>query len=377
MIDTDSGLVRELSGDYAAEHIEHAYALTGHGMQGGTVEAATVVATAHDLTAGWSYTALSRARGQTRLLIYEDRYAEERSEFAPTDQTPATNRDELLARVARRMLERDDEDLATEQLPGAGRADDADADRAASSPREPRQEKAAARAQPIRAIASAERLRELGDHIQQLSAQVGALPTRQLQRVEDLDARAITFTTQREEITRRIDDLPQARRRLGREQDPNSVERAHLAGALQAADRELDAVLSQRERVARELGDPSEVRAERDGLQRALTQLTREHTEILDELAEREVHSPSAWAARALGSRRAAAAQGVGATGSPSGALPPPVRLHRPQRPARYSARAASAAARLAARQRSPQAQRTASGPRRGRRPRPRHRDRP
>jgi hypothetical protein len=115
VIDTDSGLERELPGDYAAEHLEHAYALTGHGMQGGTVEAATVVASPHDLTAGWSYTALSRARGQTRLLIYEDSYAEERSEFAPTDQTPAPNRDELLARVSRRMLKRDDEDLAIEQ----------------------------------------------------------------------------------------------------------------------------------------------------------------------------------------------------------------------------------------------------------------------
>jgi hypothetical protein len=224
VIDTDSGLVRELSSAYAAEHLEHAYALTGHGMQGGTVEAATVVATPHDLTAGWSYTALSRARGHTRLLIYEDSYAEERSEFAPTDQTPATNRDELLARVSRRMLERDDEDLAIEQLPGAGRADDADVDRATSSPGESRQEQAAARAQLIPAIASAERLREVRDRIQQL-------------------------------------------------------------------------------RLARELGYPSEVRAEREGLQRALTQLTREHTEIRDELAEREVHAPGAWAARTFGER--------------------------------------------------------------------------
>ncbi len=303
MIDTDSGLVRELSSAYAAEHLEHAYALTGHGMQGGTIEAATVVATPHDLTAGWSYTALSRARGQTRLLIYEDNYAEGRSEFAPTDQTPATNRDELLARVARRMLERDDEDLAIEQLPSAGRADDAEAAHVTSSPREPGQEQAAAHAQATPVTATAERLHELRSRIQQLRTEVGALPTRQLQRVEDLDARAITLTTQREQITRRIDDLPQPRRRLGREQDSNAVERAHLTGALQAADRELDAVLSQRERLARELGDPSEVRAGRDGLQRALTQLTREHTEIRDELAERELHAPGAWAARAFGER--------------------------------------------------------------------------
>ena len=293
VIDTDSGLMRELPGDYAAEHLEHAYALTGHGMQGGTVEAATVVATPHDLTAGWSYTALSRARGHTRLLIYEESYAEERSEFAPTDQTPTTNRGELLARVARRMLERDDEDLAIEQLPGAGRADDAEAARPASSPREPRQEQAAARAQPIPTIASAARLRELTDHIKQLRTEVEALPTRRLQRVEDLHARAITLTTQREQITRRIDDLPRPRRRLGREQDPNAVERAHLTGALQAADRELDAVLSQR------------ARAERDGLQRALTQLKLEHTEIRDELAEREIHAPGAWAEHALGERPA------------------------------------------------------------------------
>jgi hypothetical protein len=103
----------------------------------------------------------TRARGHTRLLIYEDRYAEERSEFARTDQTPPTDRGELLARVSRRMLERDDEGLAIEQLPGAGRADHADADRAARSPREPRPEQAAARAQPIQATAGAQRLREL------------------------------------------------------------------------------------------------------------------------------------------------------------------------------------------------------------------------
>jgi hypothetical protein len=301
VIDTDSGLMRELSSTYAAEHLEHAYALTGHGMQGGTVEAATVVASPHDLTAGWSYTALSRARGRTQLLICEDRYTEERSEFAPTDQTPATNRENLLARVSRRMIERDDEDLAIEQLPSAGRADDAEVADAGSTATAPRQEQAAARAQPIPPIASAERLRELGDHIQQLRAQVGALPTRQLQRIEDLDARAITLTTQREQMKRRIDDLPQPRQRLGRAQDPNAVERAHLTAALQTAGCELDAVLSQRERLARELGDPSEARAERDGLQRALTQLTQEHTEIRDELAEHEIHAPGAWATRALG----------------------------------------------------------------------------
>jgi hypothetical protein len=110
-------------------------------------------------------------------------------------------------------------------------------------------------------------------------------------------------TPKREQITGRINDLPQPRRRRGREQDSDAVERAHLTGALQAANHELDAVLSQRERLARELGDPSEVRAERDGLHRALTKLTRAHAEIRDELVEREAHAPSAWATRTFGER--------------------------------------------------------------------------
>ena len=44
VIDTDSGLVRELPGAYVSEHLEHAYSLTGHGIQGGTVETTVVVA---------------------------------------------------------------------------------------------------------------------------------------------------------------------------------------------------------------------------------------------------------------------------------------------------------------------------------------------
>ena len=44
VIDTDSTLVRELPAAYVSEHLEHAYSLTGHGMQGGTVETAVVVA---------------------------------------------------------------------------------------------------------------------------------------------------------------------------------------------------------------------------------------------------------------------------------------------------------------------------------------------
>ena len=48
---------------------------------------AVAVASPRDLTAGWSYTALSRARGQTRLLLYDHDLAESRGEFVPAAQT--------------------------------------------------------------------------------------------------------------------------------------------------------------------------------------------------------------------------------------------------------------------------------------------------
>ncbi|MFI5004535.1 MAG: AAA family ATPase [Solirubrobacterales bacterium] len=304
VIDTDGGLVRELPAAYVAEHVEHAYSLTGHGMQGGTVQGAIVVASPRDLTAGWSYTALSRARGTTRLLVYDDDLERERSEFAPTGQTPTATRDELLERVARRMLERDDEDLAIEQLPGAGRTEDPNLASARAHAAAPLQEHAAARAEPTPpATATPARLRELRERVEQLQTQLAALPTRQLQRIEDLDARALTLTTQHGQLAGSLAGLPEPHRRLGREQDPHAIERARLTSALQANERELDATLAQRSGLERELGDPGEARAEREGLEHAITQTTREHTALRNELAERELHTPAAWVKATFGER--------------------------------------------------------------------------
>ena len=308
VIDTDSGLVRELPASYAAEHLEHAYALTGHGMQGGTVETALVVAAPRDLTAGWSYTALSRAREQTSLLIHEHP-EHERSEIAPDDRTTSRTREELLAAVARRMLERDDEDLAIEQLPAPGRSTDKALTAARAHAGETHQEQAAARAEPdTRATpAGPARLRELRDRIEQLRAQAAALPTRGLRRIDDLDARASTLASQGTKLAERLDVLPdpvrEPPRRRGRNLDPVTVERAHLSSALQAYEREQQALLAQRAHLAHELGEPAEIRAERDTLQQTLTRLTREHAQLRDELAEHELHAPVPWAQRALGER--------------------------------------------------------------------------
>jgi TolA-binding protein len=304
LIDTDSGLVRELPGAYVSEHLEHAYALTGHGMQGATVQRAVVLASPRDLSAGWSYTALSRARGQTRLLIYDDQVADGRGEFAPSQPTPPDARGDLLARTQRHMLERDDEDLAIEQLPRAGRADDTELARSRDPAGEPAQERGAALAEPAPAAAATRaQLRDLRGRIEQLQTQLQALPTRQLQRIDHYDERTLTLSAQREHHAEQLAALPEPRRRFGREHDPHAGERARLTSMLDAFDGELHHVRTSRGEVSRQLGDVPEVRAERDGLQRAITQATREHAEVREQFGEHELRAPGAWVRETLGER--------------------------------------------------------------------------
>jgi hypothetical protein len=211
VIETDAGAVRELTAAYAGEHVEHAYALTGHSMQGRTLERAIVVASPRELTAGWSYTALSRARGETRVLIL-DADENERSEFAPAGS--ALSQEPLLARVARRMVERDDEDLAIEQL---GTRVDEHSER------------------------SAERA-EL------------ALPDRILKRHEDLDARVSTLNSQAERITARLAGLrmPQGRR-VGRSGSPDDITVVHLQEVLDTVNGEIARATEERDRLTDDL----------------------------------------------------------------------------------------------------------------------------
>ena len=306
VIDTDSGLVRELPAAYVSEHLEHAYSLTGHGMQGGTVETAVVVASPRDLTAGWSYTALSRARGLTRLLIHDRDLAEGRGEFAPAEQTPPAVRRHLLARVQRHMLQRDDEDLAIEQLSGPGRADDPELTGSRELASEPAQERGAALAEPAQpAAATRAQLRELGERAEELQAQLRALPFGKLKRIEHLDGLAITLMSQREENAERLAELPEPRRRFGREKDTHIGERSYLRSALQSNEVALTDALERRSDLARELGDVPEVRAERDGLERAIGEVTREQTAVRDELVERELQAPGAWVRGTFGERPA------------------------------------------------------------------------
>src|SRR5664279_1328649 len=72
VIRTDSGEERTINASYLAEHVEYAYAITGHSSQGATVQNAIVVGRPEEFTREWAYTALSRARPQTSIHLIAD-----------------------------------------------------------------------------------------------------------------------------------------------------------------------------------------------------------------------------------------------------------------------------------------------------------------
>ena len=310
IIDTDAGAVRELPAGYVAEHVEHAYCLTGHGMQGGTVEHATVLARPRELSQGWSYTALSRARGATRLHIdgrdVPATTAAERAELAPPEHRERPDRAQVLARAAARMRVRDDEDLAVTQLPtraAPGRADDPQLRDTAPMPATALPELAAERGERRSAPAPKRaRLAAIRAEADRLSAQLAGLPMRELRQLDRLATERAQVAAQRTYAAARLEALPAAERTmLGRTRDPHAAERGRLAAAIGAADQQLAALDQQTVRLERDVGPVHAVREERDGLDRRLAQLAAEHRGLRDQLAEKEVAEPPAWARAMFG----------------------------------------------------------------------------
>ena len=115
VLETDSGQPRALNQEYVARHLEHAYALTAHGAQGGTFQWVGVTGRPDEFTREWAYTALSRSRQTTTLHLVSQRSERdrERDEYAPAqpDRAPHETRDRLRQALARS----ESEPLASEQ----------------------------------------------------------------------------------------------------------------------------------------------------------------------------------------------------------------------------------------------------------------------
>ncbi len=114
IIKTDRGHRRELDLAYVHRHVEHAYALTGHGAQGATVDWAAVIGRPDEFTREWAYTALSRARKSTRLHVISQASApdQDRHQYGPGPpvRVPA----EAMAALHRAMARSQTEPLAVE-----------------------------------------------------------------------------------------------------------------------------------------------------------------------------------------------------------------------------------------------------------------------
>ena len=96
--------------------LEHAYAITGHLSQAATFEHAMVVAPPHHHTRHWSYTALSRSRAATRLIVLTESARDQPAEHSlPLDPL---NANDALTRVAACMTR--DEIEPERKLQGVG-----------------------------------------------------------------------------------------------------------------------------------------------------------------------------------------------------------------------------------------------------------------
>ncbi len=97
--------------------VEHAYALTGHGAQGGTLEATPVVGHPQDHSREWTYTAASRERTLSGVwLIEEER---ERDPGHDLPEVPSPLADPIL-RLGRALERTEAEALALEQWVAPG-----------------------------------------------------------------------------------------------------------------------------------------------------------------------------------------------------------------------------------------------------------------
>jgi conjugative relaxase-like TrwC/TraI family protein len=113
---TDTGDQRTLDASYAAEHLEHAYALTGHGAHGATVEWAGVIGRPSEFTREWAYTSLSRAREHTRLYAVAQATTSQRDRERYAPPEPERSSAEALEVLTNAMRRRETEPLAVAQI---------------------------------------------------------------------------------------------------------------------------------------------------------------------------------------------------------------------------------------------------------------------
>ncbi|MGZ6587706.1 MAG: AAA family ATPase [Solirubrobacteraceae bacterium] len=287
VVRTDGGAQRRLDAPYVAEHVQHAYVLTAHTMQGATVEWAGVVGRPEDFTRNWSYTALSRAREPTELFLVDTETDREldRAEIAPGRARGLRDERTAIERLETAMRSRDHEDLALDRL-------DTDRHRGPAH-LEPAHTEPPVVARPSVAELQAEltQLRQrIGQYPEHLADQLHAarLARAEAQRVAD-DARA------------RIAELEQPTRGVLRRRSVDSAGRGWERQRLKLAEGEIAAAAKRERKLSSSIPDRTAWETERRALrERAAeidTQLASRRREQLAVALER----PARYLTDALG----------------------------------------------------------------------------
>jgi Mrp family chromosome partitioning ATPase len=259
VVRTDAGAQRVLEPGYVAEHLEHAYALTAHTIQGGSVEWAGVVGDPEDFTRNWSYTALSRARQPTDLFLIDTATKREldRDEVAPHQPAELGDERTPLERLAAAMRRRDDEDLALDRV-DVRLPDDRAPSAGASDQRHRRS------------------VDELRSELAELHARIGRYPDHladQLQAARTAHAEAQRIAA---DARRRVDELESSPNGLLRRRVHDPAALAIERERLTLAEHQAAAAAEREQSLAARVPDRTEWDAERSRLRRRATALDTE-----------------------------------------------------------------------------------------------------
>ncbi len=302
VVRTDGGAQRRLDAPYVAEHLQHAYALTAHTIQGATVEWAGVVGRPEDFTRNWSYTALSRAREPTELFLIDTATEREldRTEIAPGQARGLRDERTAIERLEAAMRCRDDEDLALDRI---------DAER---SPGPSHSDPAPARL-PAEATIARPSVRELqatrgASRAHRPLPRAPRRPAARRRRGAQTEAQHVADSARA-----RIAELEQPARGVLRRRVADSAERALERQRLQLAEEEIAAAAERERNLASSVPDRAGWDAEHRTLRERAAELDAQLSSRRREHLRVALEQPAAYLTTALGSlptSRALAAPG-------------------------------------------------------------------
>ena len=286
VVRTDAGAQRRLDAPYVGEHLQHAYVLTAHTMQGATVEWAGVVGRPEDFTRNWSYTALSRAREPTELFLLDTPTEHEldRAEIAPSQTRGQRDERTPIERLETAMRRRDDEDLALDRLDEYTRGP-AHLEPAHTEP-------------PVVARPS---VSELQAELTQLRARIGRYPEHLVDQLHA--ARSAQAEAQRvaDDARARIAELGQPARGVLRRRPVDSADRAFERQRLKLAEEEMAAAAKRQRNLTAHVPDRAEWEAQHRVLRERAAELDAQLSIRRREHLRVAIERPAAYLSTALG----------------------------------------------------------------------------